>query len=98
MSNALYIIAGVYLVAMGYFLKTTPGESGPFVSGDERVKQVATPARRIIVVAFGLLMLVYGVYEVVQARARAHRDHADADIHATTVKAERFWTQSCRTC
>ncbi len=80
MSNGLYVLAGIYLIAMGYFLKTTPGESGPFVGGDERVKQVATPAKRIIVIAFGLLMLVYGVYEVVQARA--HRDRAMQRVYS----------------
>ena len=74
MSNVLYILAGVYLIAMGYFLKTTPGESGPFVSGDERVRQVATPAKRIMVIAFGLLLLVYGVFQVAQARRDPMRD------------------------
>ena len=74
MANVLYILAGVYIIAMGYFLKTVPGESGPFVAGDERVKQQATPLRRLIVIALGLLMLVYGVFEVVQARN--HREYS----------------------
>ena len=73
MSNVLYILAGIYLAAMGFFLKTVPGESGPFVSGDERVKQEATPVKRLLVIALGLLMLVYGVYEVVEARRHNYR-------------------------
>ncbi len=69
MSNVIYVLAGVYIIAMGYFLKTTPGESGPYQAGDERVKQEATPLKRIVVVAFGLLLLVYGVFKLVDARA-----------------------------
>ena len=85
MSNVLYILAGVYIIAMGYFLKTVPGESGPFIAGDERVKQQATPVRRLIVIALGLLMLVYGVFEVVQARE--HREHTWHNANAPTSPA-----------
>ncbi len=69
MSNVIYVLAGVYIIAMGYFLKTTPGESGPYPAGDERVRRQATPLKRIAVVAFGLLLLMYGVSKLVDARA-----------------------------
>ena len=87
MSNVLYVLAGIYIAAMGFFLKTVPGESGPFVSGDERVKREATPVKRILVVGLGLLMLTYGVYEVVQARR--HPGQPSRNLDAPRALRER---------
>ncbi len=74
MSNVIYVLAGVYIVAMGWFLKTVPGESGPYPGGDERAKREATPIKRILVIALGLLLLTYGVFQLVDARK--HPEHA----------------------
>ena len=74
MPTVISILAGVYIVAMSCFLKTTPGESGPYPPGDERVKREATPVKRILVILLGLLLLTYGVFQVVEARK--HPEHA----------------------
>ncbi len=68
MANWVYVLAGMYLMAMGFTAKSAPGIPGIDQEQDEaRARKV--PARRVTVVAIGLLTLLYGVYRLAQLHA-----------------------------
>ena len=60
MSNLVYILAGIYLMAMGLAGRTFLGE--PDVAATEDLEGKARPLRRFLVTAMGFLIFVYGIY------------------------------------
>ena len=65
MANWVYVLAGIYLMAMGLTAKSAPGVPGVDQEEDERRARKA-PGRRVAVIALGLLTLLYGVYRLGQ--------------------------------
>ena len=69
MANWVYVLAGMYLMAMGLTAKSAPGIPGIDQAQDE-ARAKGAPARRVTVTAIGLLMLLYGVYRLAQLHAQ----------------------------
>ena len=63
MANWIYVLAGMYLMAMGLTAKSAPGVPGVDQEQDE-ARARAAPAKRVTVTALGLLTLLYGVYRL----------------------------------
>ena len=68
MANWVYVLAGMYLMAMGLTAKSAPGIPGIDQEQDE-ARAKGAPAKRVTVVAIGLLTLLYGVYRLAQLHA-----------------------------
>ncbi|RRA48386.1 hypothetical protein [Acidipila sp. EB88] len=62
MSNLVYVVAGIYLMVMGFTSRVFVHEAGVAPIEIERRKAQATRTRRGIVIAVGLLLLLYGTY------------------------------------
>ena len=71
MSNIVYVIAGVYLMAMGYTGRTLVNESDVAPEEIERVKRNAGAGKRTIAIGVGLLLLMYGTFQL----GRLYHDH-----------------------
>ncbi len=70
MTNWIYVLTGIYLMAMGLTAKSAPGVPGVEQTADE-ARARSAPAKRVTVVALGLLTLVYGVYQLGRLHAAA---------------------------
>ena len=68
MANWIYVLTGMYLMAMGLTAKSAPGVPGIDQEQDEE-RARAAPAKRVTVTALGLLTLLYGVYRLGQLHA-----------------------------
>lgn len=68
MTNWVYVLTGMYLMAIGLTAKSAPGVPGVEQEQDE-VRARAAPGKRIVVTLLGLLTLAYGVFRLAQLHA-----------------------------
>ena len=69
MTNWVYVLTGMYLMAIGLTAKSAPGVPGIDQEQDE-ARARAAPGKRVVVTLLGLLTLAYGVFRLAQLHAR----------------------------
>ncbi len=69
MRSWVYVLCGMYLMAMGLTAKSAPGVPGVDQAEDE-ARAKSAPSKRAVVTGLGLLVLIYGVYRLGQYYSR----------------------------
>ncbi len=69
MTSWVWVLTGMYLMAIGLTAKSAPGVPGIDQEQDE-ARARAAPGKRVVVTLLGLLTLAYGVYRLAQLHAR----------------------------
>ncbi len=67
-TNWVYVLTGMYLMAIGLTAKSAPGVPRIDQEQDE-ARARAAPGKRIVVTLLGLLTLAYGVFRLAQLQA-----------------------------